>query len=155
MAIGATIEDEWSMELTQGQIASENAAEETEETQEAAAKTAEGHFINSGEATLLLAFTGAMAGISWLLDFIPYVGWIINAIINFFAGFILFIWMTGKVAKGAPKKWYKAIYYGAAGSFFGGYFGAIIYLLIQDRKVLGKVAGELGEKIEEQAKKVM
>ena len=65
-----TIENEWSMELTQNQLAAENAAEEPERVE---SKTAEGHFINSGEATLLLAFTGIMAGISWLLDFIPYV----------------------------------------------------------------------------------
>ena len=152
-----TIEDEWSMELAQNQIAAENMAEEIEEeeTEESKPIKTEERFINPGEAVLLLAFTGIMAGVSWLLDFIPYIGWIINIVINILIGFVLFIWLTTKVAKGAPKKWYKAIYYGAAGSFFGGYFGAIIYLLIQDRKFLGKVAGKLGEEIEKQAKKVM
>jgi len=151
------IENEQLAELEQRR-AEERLAEEKSQQGvegEGAAKPAEEHFINSGEAVLLLAFTGIIAIISVVLDWLPYFGWIINLIINLAVGGILLLWLTGKVAKGAPKKWYKAIYYGALGSFFGGYFGAIIWLLIQDRKVLGKVAGKLGEKIEEQAKKVM
>jgi hypothetical protein len=151
----ATIENEWAMQLNQGALANENAAEGATETGKAAAKPAEQRFISGGEAPLLLAFTGAVAGIMAFFDLIPYVGWVINVIIAFIVGGILLLWLTGKIARGAPKKWYKAIYYGAAGSFFGGFFGAIIWLLMQDRKILGKIAGELGEKIEEQAKKVM
>ncbi len=150
-----TIEEERMMRLEQERLAGEKQQEEQEEVAAEQVKPEEQHFINSGEATLLLAFTGAVAGIMCLFDLIPYAGWVINIIIALFVGGILLLWLTGKVAKGAPKKWYKAIYYGAAGSFFGGYFGAIIWLLIQDRKILGKVAGGLSEKIEEQAKKVM
>lgn len=148
------IEDQREMELRQNQLAAEKEAESVEEGG-GAVKPATERFINSGEAILLLAFTGIIAIISILLDFIPLMGWLANLLINLAVGGLLLLWLTGKVARGAPKKWYKAIYYGAAGSFFGGYFGAIIWLLIQDRKVLGKVAGNLGEKIEEQAKKVM
>ncbi len=152
-----TIEEQRLMELQQARMADEMAAEEEreEETEKGAAKPAEEQFINKGEAILLLAFTGLVAVVSWALDFIPFAGWIINLIINIFVGFAFFIWLTGKIAKGAPKKWIKALYYGAAGSFFGGYFGAIIYLLIQDQKMLGKVAGKLGEEIEGIAKKAI
>jgi hypothetical protein len=158
MANGAaTTENEWAMQLNQNALASENAAEAegATETGEAAAKPAEQRFISDGEAPLLLAFFGAVAGIQGTFDLIPYVGWIINVGITLVAGGIFFIWLTGKVAKGAPKKWYKALWYGALGSFFGGYFGAIMYLLMQDRRILGKVAGKFGEKIEKIAKKTI
>jgi uncharacterized membrane protein len=148
-----TIEDQRAMELAQNQLSAERETEPTAE--ESAAKPAEERFISSGEAILLLAFTGIIAIISWAFNFIPYVGWVLNLIINIAVGGILLLWLTGKIAKGAPKKWYKAIYYGAAGSFFGGYFGAIIWLLIQDRKILGKVAGKLGEEMEKTAKKAI
>ncbi len=148
-----TIEQERMVQLEQDRIADEMAAEEELE-EGAKAKPAEEHYISPGEAILLLAFTGLVALISWAFDFIPFLGWIINLIINLLVGLTLFIWVSGKVAKGASVKWYKAIYYGAAGSFFGGYLGAIIYLLIQDRKILGKVAGKLGESVEKVAQKI-
>ncbi len=122
-----------------------------------AEKAKEEHFINTGEAALLLAFTGAIEVICWILDFIPYLGWIINIVITVIVGGILLIWLTGKVAKGAPKKWYKAIYWGAVGGaipIVPGYLGAIIWLLVQDRKILGKVAGKLGEAVEKTIEKV-
>jgi hypothetical protein len=142
-----TIEDRQAMELTQNQLASEQAAESAEE-EKTAAKPAEGRYINSGEATLLLAFFGSLEIVQWLLDMIPYAGWIINVGIAFFAGFIFFIWLSGKIAKGAPKKWYKAVYYGAAGSalpIIPGYLGAIIYLYMEDHQLLKKIGGKLGE----------
>ncbi len=114
-------------------------------------------FIDSGEAVLLAATTGLTELIQWALDLVPYVGWIINGGITFVVGFGLFIWVSGKVAKGAPKKWYKAIYWGAVGGalpVIPGYLGSIIYLLIQDRKILGKIAGKMGEEAEEKLKKL-
>lgn len=134
------------MELRQNQLANEGAAEA--ETGEEAAKPAEEHFINSGEMTLLSAFFGSLEIVQWLLDMIPYVGWVINGGIAFFAGFIFFIWLNGKISKGAPKKWYKAVYYGAAGSaipIIPGYLGAIIYLYLQDHQLLKKIGGEVGK----------
>ena len=153
----ATIEEERMMQLEEARIADEEASaaaeeEETDETQGKPAKSAPDHFINGGEAALLLAFTGLVEIIQWAVDFLDVIliGILINGAITIFVGFILFIWVSGKVADGAPKSWFKAIYYGAVGGalpVIPGFLGAIIYLLIQDRKILGKVAGELGEKI--------
>jgi hypothetical protein len=144
------IEDQRAMELTQNQLATEREAEPTEEGEGAAKPKAE-HFINSGEAVLLLAFTGSVEIIQWILDMVPYAGWIVNGGISFFVGFIIYIWLSGKIARGAPKKWLKAIYYGAAGGaipIIPGYCGAIIYLIYQDRQFLGKVAGKIVKLIE-------
>ncbi len=141
------IENQRAMELAQKRNQEEPT--EAEEGGEGA-KPREERFINSGEAILLLAFTGAVEIIQWALDMVPYVGWIVNGGIAFFVGGIIFIWLTGKIAKGAPKKWYKAVYYGAVGGalpVIPGFLGAIIYLLIQDRKILGQAAGKLMEKI--------
>lgn len=151
-------ENQQAMELAQNQLAQERLAEPSEEE---GAKPAGQRFINAGEAPLLLAFTGVVEGVQQVVDWLNLAfgaGTIINAAITAAVLFVLFIWVTGKVAKGAPKKWYKVIYLGAAGGvipIIPGQIGAIIWLLIQDRKILGKVAGELGEKIEKQAKKVM
>ncbi len=146
-----TIEEERMMQLEQDRIADEAYAEEEEELAEGKQQSKTQHFINSGEAILLVAATGFIEIIQWALDFIPYVGWVINAGISFFVGFIIYIWLSGKIARGAPKKWLKAIYYGAAGGaipIVPGYFGAIIYLIYQDRQFLGKVAGKIGKLIE-------
>lgn len=160
-----TIEDQQAMELEQARLADERAAEEKaseetaeeETTEETAAekgkkaKSAKGPFINAGEATLLLAFTGFMELVQWALDFVPFLGWAINIAISGIVGFIVYIWVSGKITKGAPKKWLKAIYYGAAGSaipIIPGYCGAIIYLIYQDRQFLGKTMGKIGELIE-------
>ncbi len=146
-----TIEEERMMQLEQDQIADEASAEKEEESETGSkTKPAEEHYINAGEAILLLAFTGFIELLQWALDLIPYVGWVVNIIISFFVGGIIFLWLTGKIAKGAPKKWLKAVYYGAAGGalpIIPGYLGVIIYLLIQDRKILGKTAGKIMEKI--------
>ncbi len=155
-----TIEEERMMQLEQSRIADEASAEEEESSMETKAKTAEEHYISSGEAVLLLAFTGLIEVIQWIVDLLNLafgIGIIINAIITGFVFGILAIWMTGKVAKGAPKKWYKALYYGAGGGvlpIIPGFLGAIIYLLIQDRKILGKVAGKLGGGVEKVAQKI-
>ncbi len=144
----ATTENEQAVELAQSQRAGELAAE-TEPAAEGAKPGAE-RFISSGEAILLLAFTGSTEIIQWLLDLVPYAGWIVNGGITFVVGFSLIIWLTGKVAKGAPKKWYKAVYYGAVGGalpVIPGFFGSIIYLLMQDRKLLGQTASKLMGKI--------
>ncbi len=158
MADQTTNEDERLMRLQQSRQADETAGEEaTGEEATGEEKAKEEHFINTGEAALLLAFTGAIEVICWILDFIPYLGWIINIVITVIVGGILLIWLTGKVAKGAPKKWYKAIYWGAVGGaipIVPGYLGAIIWLLVQDRKILGKVAGKLGEAVEKTIEKV-
>ncbi len=146
-----TIENQQAMELAQNQITNERGVEP--ETEEGAAKPAEERFINSGEVTLLLAFTGAVEGIQQAIDWLNLafgIGTIINVAITLAVLFILVLWLTGKVAKGAPKKWYKALYYGAVGGalpIIPGFLGSIIYLLIQDRKILGKTAGKLMEKI--------
>ncbi|MFH0803854.1 MAG: hypothetical protein V1877_01930, partial [Candidatus Tagabacteria bacterium] len=79
-----TIEEQRAMELTQNQLASERLAEPAKD--EEAAKPAKEHFINSGEAILLLAFTGFIELLQWALDLIPYVGWVVNIIISFFVG---------------------------------------------------------------------
>ncbi len=116
MADQTTNEDERLMRLQQSRQADETAGEEaTGEEATGEEKAKEEHFINTGEAALLLAFTGAIEVICWILDFIPYLGWIINIVITVIVGGILLIWLTGKVAKGAPKQWYKAIYWGAVG----------------------------------------
>ncbi len=147
-----TIEEERMMQLEQNRIADETSAEEEEESGAGAmAKPAEKHYINSGEAILLVAATGFIEIIQWALDLIPYVGWVINAGISFFVGFIIYIWLSGKITRGAPKKWLKAIYYGAAGGaipIIPGYCGAIIYLIYQDRQFLGKAMGKIGKIIE-------
>jgi len=143
MAEENTIEEQRMMELEQARMAEESSAQET-----AKAKTEPRHFIESGEAALLLAFTGCIEIVQWLLDMVPYVGWIVNGGIAFFVGLIFFIWLNGKISKGAPKKWYKAVYAGAAGSIIPiipGYFGAIIYLYLEDHKLLKKVFGKAGE----------
>lgn len=153
MANDSTIEEERKMRLTQETQGAERAEEE-----KAQKKTGVRQFINSGEAILLLAATGFIEIIQWLFDLIPYAGWAANGGISLLVALTLFIWLTGKVSQGAPKSWYKAIWLGALGGVLPvipGQLGAIIYLLIQDRKILGKVAGKLGEEIEEQAKKVM
>ncbi|PIQ69646.1 MAG: hypothetical protein COV90_00225 [Candidatus Tagabacteria bacterium CG11_big_fil_rev_8_21_14_0_20_41_11] len=159
-----TIEEERMMQLEQQRLAAERQQEKQEEEEagaEARAKPAKGHYISSGEAVLLLAFTGAVEIIQAIVDWLNLafmIGTIINAIITAFVFGILAIWMIGKVAKGAPKKWYKALYYGAGGGvlpIIPGFLGAIIYLLIQDRKILGKVAGKLGEDVEKVVKKAM
>lgn len=152
----ATIEDQRMMELQQKRLMDERTEEETAESGKEAKPAAE-HFFNSGEMILAMAFTGAIEIIQWLLDLVPYAGWIVNGGITFVVGFSLFIWLTGKVAQGAPKRWYKAVYYGAAGGalpVIPGFLGAIIWLLIQDRKILGKVAGKAGEALEKTIKKV-
>ena len=112
-----TIEEQRLMQLQQARMAEEMAAEEADEAQKTA-KPAETHFINSGEATIMLAFTGIIEAIQAVVDWLNlafFIGEIINIIITIFVGFVLFIWLTGKIAKGAPKKWYKAIYWGAVG----------------------------------------
>ncbi len=155
------IEEDRMMQLEQDRIADEAYAEEEEEsTTGAGAKPAEEHYISSGEAILLLAFTGLVEVIQWAVDLLNIafgLGIIINAIITGLVFGILAIWMTGKVAKGAPKKWYKALWYGAGGGvlpIIPGFLGAIIYLLIQDRKILGKIGGKLGEEAEKLATKI-
>ncbi len=155
------IEEERMMQLEQDRIADEAYAEEDEESETSAkAKPAEKHYISSGEAILLLAFTGLIELIQWAVDLLNLafgIGIIINVVITGIVFGILAVWMTGKVAKGAPKKWYKALYYGAGGGvlpIIPGFLGAIIYLLIQDRKILGKVAGKLGEAVEKAAQKI-
>ncbi len=154
------------MELKQTRLADERAEEEAEGEQSAAKPAS--HLINSGEAALLLGFTGFIELVQWGLDAapailtsIPVIGWVLgpgmsaaaffaNILIALFVGGSLLLWVNGKVAKGAPRKWYKIIYIGATGSvipIIPGYLGAIIYLLILDRKILGKIATRaLGEK---------
>lgn len=154
-----TIEDQRMMELEQARFADEKAAEEASEESagDAAAKPAVRRFINSGEAPLLLAFTGAIDAVQWLFDFIPYFGWILNVIIAFPVGFILYIWIKGKMAKGAPKKWYKVLFAGAGGSIIPiipGYFGAIIWLILEDRQTLKKAFGKLGKVAEKVMEKI-
>ncbi len=130
---------------------------ETNAQEKAGAKPESKHFIESGEAALLLAFTGCVEIIQWLLDMVPYVGWVVNGGISFFLGLIFYIWLTGKISKGAPKKWYKAIYAGSVGSvipIIPDYFGAIIYLYIQDHKLLKKIGGKAGEMAEKAMEKV-
>jgi len=146
-----TIEEERMMQLEQNRIADEMTLEEEGESAEGKQKSKTQHFINSGEAILLVATTGFIEIIQWALDFIPYVGWVINVGISFFVGFTIYIWLSGKITKGAPKKWLKAIYYGAAGGaipVIPGYCGAIIYLIYQDRQFLGKAMGKMGKLIE-------
>jgi hypothetical protein len=119
------------------------------ETQEKEKQKAKTRFINSGEAIILLAFTGGVEIVQWALDLIPFVGWVVNIIISGLVFLILFIWLMGKIGQGAPKKWLKALWYGAAGGVIPivpGFLGAIIYLLMQDWKIFGKVFGKLGEK---------
>lgn len=151
-----TIEDDQLMELEEARAASlaesrradERAAEEATESKSETVAPAEKHFINSGEATLLLAFTGFIEIIQWLLDMVPYAGWILNGGLSLFMGLIFFIWLTGKIAKGAPKKWYKAVYYGAAGGalpIIPGYLGVMIYLILDDHQLLKKAFGKIGE----------
>lgn len=134
MPTGATAtEQERAMNLAENQSAGQR-------TEKSAAAPTQKHFINFGEAALLLAFTGCVEAIQLILDFIPFLGWLVNTVIAFLMGLVFFIWLNGKISKGAPKKWYKAIYGGAAGSIIPiipGYFGAIIYLLIQDRNIPG------------------
>jgi uncharacterized membrane protein len=151
-----TIKDEQAIQLKQSQIAAERAAGEAGRAKKG--KPKEEHFINSGEAILLLAATGSLEIIQWLLDLIPYVGWIVNGGISILVAMTLFIWLTGKVAQGAPKSWYKVIWLGAFGGalpVIPGQLGAIIYLLIQDRKLLGKIGGKLGEEAEKLAQKAI
>ena len=152
-----TIENEQLAELEQKRTADERMEEGRAESEEGI-KPATGHFFDSGEVILALAFTGSTEIIQWLLDMVPYVGWIANGGIAFVVGFSMLLWLTGKIAKGAPKKWYKAVYYGAAGGaipVIPGFLGAIIWLLIQDRKILGKVAGKAGGTLEKNLKKAM
>ena len=151
------IEEERMMQLEQERLAGERQEEEQEETSEVNQQSKAQQFINSGEAIILLAATGLIEIIQWVLDLIPYVGWLINAGISLLVALALFIWMTGKVAQGAPKSWYKAIWLGAIGGVLPvipGQLGAIIYLLIQDRKLLGKIGGKLGEETEKLATKI-
>lgn len=142
-------EEEKRLMRLEEQRRAQEMTEEEEKTEEGTIKPPEEHFINTGEAALLLAFTGAGEGITWLLDFIPFAGWVISIIaVTAPVGGILLIWMTGKVAKGAPKNWYRAIYWGAVGGaipIIPGYLGSIIWLLMQDRKILSKIGGKLGE----------
>lgn len=146
MAEKATIEEKRQEQLNRSR--KDAAEEESEETKRASPP----RFINAGEAIILLAFTGAIEILQWALDLIPYLGWIINIIISGFVLFVLFIWLTGKIAQGAPKKWLKALWYGAFGGVLPvipGFLGAIIYLLMQDWKIFGKIFGKLGEKVTE------
>lgn len=141
-----TIEEQQAMELTQNQLADERTAEEAGEAKKEKQQPKIRQFINGGEAILLLAATGFIEIIQWLLDLIPYAGWIANGGISILVAMTLFIWLTGKVAQGAPKSWYKVIWLGALGGalpVIPGQLGAIIYLLIQDRKLLGKIGGKL------------
>lgn len=141
-----TIEEQQAMELTQNQLADERTAEEAGEAKKEKQQSKIRQFINGGEAILLLAATGFIEIIQWLLDLIPYAGWIANGGISILVAMTLFIWLTGKVAQGAPKSWYKVIWLGLVGGalpVIPGQLGAIIYLLIQDRKLLGKIGGKL------------
>ncbi|MDP3052286.1 MAG: hypothetical protein Q8N42_02140 [bacterium] len=150
----ATIENEQMMRLEQERLASERQEEETAKGKQQS-KTQQS--INSGEAIILLAATGFIEIIQWALDLIPYVGWVVNGGISILVAMALFIWATGKVAQGAPKSWYKVIWLGAFGGalpVIPGQLGAIIYLLIQDRKLLGKIGGKLGEETEKLATKI-
>ena len=150
-----TIEEQRLMRLQQMREKAENEAEE--ETGEEP-KTGPGkRFINSGEAIILLAATGFVEIVQWALDFIIYLGWIVNVGISILVAIALFIWATGKVAQGAPKSWYKIIWAGAFGGaipVIPGQLGAIIVLIALDWKWLGKIMGEkLGGKLEQLAAK--
>ncbi len=130
------------LQQTRGKAETEAEEKEAGKAKAGAAK----RFINSGEAIILLAATGFIEIIQWALDLIPYVGWVVNGGISFLVAMVLLIWMTGKVAQGAPKSWYKAIWFGAFGGaipVIPGQLGAIIYLLMQDRKIFGKIGGKL------------
>ena len=152
----ATIENERMMQLEQERLAGERQKEEQGKTAEGKQSKTQ-QFINSGEAIMLLAATGFIEIIQWLFDLIPYAGWVVNGGISILVAMALFIWATGKVAQGAPKSWYKAIWLGAFGGalpVIPGQLGAIIYLLMQDRKLLGKIGGKLGEEAEKLATKI-
>lgn len=158
-----TIEDERLMNLEEARRAEEMAQEEAAENQTATPS----HFINSGEASLILGFAAFIVLAQWGLEAlptlvagIPIIGWIIggamtmagyvvNIIITIFALLILLLWTNGKVAKGAPKSWYKTIIIGAFSNvlpFVPGFLGAIIYLIMTDRKIFGKLGTKLIEK---------
>ncbi|OHA16043.1 MAG: hypothetical protein A3A10_02510 [Candidatus Tagabacteria bacterium RIFCSPLOWO2_01_FULL_42_9] len=138
-----TSEEQRLINLQQARLADEKSAQT-----QAAAKPESRRFINSGEAIFLLAFTGIVEAIQMVLDFIPFLGLALNAVIAFFVGFVLYIWVKGKIAKGAPKKWQTALFAGAGGSilpFVPGYLGAIIWLILEDRQLLKKAFGKVGE----------
>ncbi len=159
-----TIEDERLMNLEEARRADEMAQEEAAENQTAAP----GHFINSGEASLILGFAAFIVLAQWgleaipaLVTSIPVIGWLIggamamagyaiNIVVTIFALLILLLWVNGKVAKGAPRKWYKIIIIGAFGNvipFVPGFLGAIIYLIMTDHKIFGKLGTKLIEKM--------
>ncbi len=142
------------MQLEQERLADERQEEETTKGKQQP-KTQQ--FINSGEAIMLSAATGFIEIIQWLFDLIPYAGWVVNGGISILVALALFIWATGKVAQGAPKSWYKVIWLGAFGGVLPvipGQLGAIIYLWMQDWKLLGKIGGKLGEEAEKLAAKI-
>jgi len=170
-----TIEDNRLMELEQARLADERAEAETEEEQSADALPR--HLINTGEAALLLGFTGFIELLQWLIDGLPAaltatvqivpglgqalgvvmgpalegVSIAANIIITLFVGGTLLFWVHGKTQRGAPKKWYKVIYIGATGAvipIIPGFLGAIIYLVMIDRKAFGKLGTKLMEKAE-------
>lgn len=159
-----TIEDERLMNLEESRRAEEMAREEAEENQPAVPS----HFINSGEATLILGFAGLIVLAQWGLEAlpamvaaIPVIGWLVggamtmagfvaNAVVTILALLIFLLWVNGKVGKGAPKSWYKVIIIGAFGNvlpYVPGFLGAIIYLLMIDRKIFGKLGTKLMEKL--------
>ncbi len=114
----------------------EASAQQEEETTEEQKETPKQQFIGSGEAIILIGFTGMLELLQWGLDFIPFLGWAINAVIAVLAGLALIFWVSPKTARGAPKSWYWTIILGGVGSalpIIPGYLGAIIYLIVQDR----------------------
>lgn len=159
-----TIEDERLMNLEEARRADEMAREEAAENQTAAPS----HFINSGEASLILGFAAFIVLAQWgleviptLVTSIPIIGWLIggamtmagyvaNFVLTILILLILLLWVNGKVAKGAPKNWYKIIIIGAFGNvipFVPGFLGAIIYLIMTDHKIFGKIGTKMIEKL--------
>lgn len=139
-----TTEEQRMMNLEQAR----RADEVDSQNQQRSTATTPKHFIGSGEFAIFSTFLGVIEIAQLLLDFIPFIGWVVNVVISLFIGLIFYFWLNGKINKGAPKKWYKAIYAGAGGSIIPiipGYFGAIMYLYIQDHKLLGKIGKAMGD----------